>query len=228
MTSNDNAIVSVVNGNIDNTNLAAGAALANLGAGTVTDAKLASPNNSVYKTVLASGSFISDGVIAATYVLVGPQQAFNAGTLSSNNAPLTSGGTIWKGGVSGLNTPGAGIVYFASADFTVGSLTQKLRVRAQVNCNATSWSSVTGTFGLYPVTFGAGAANRVDLTIGTVVSGSTVAIANPTNAANPNQGNSGDFTIPSDGMYALGLATSATLTTNAAALLTAQLQTRNV
>ena len=47
----DQAIVDVVNGSIDNTNLASGAALANLASGSVTDATLASPNNSAYKTL---------------------------------------------------------------------------------------------------------------------------------------------------------------------------------
>lgn len=138
-------------------------------------------------------------------------------------APLASGGD--------LTTPTDGAVassfiYFDDADYTVAGRTQKLRLRAQVNANATAWSSVTATFGLYPVTF-AGGANALTATLGTVVSGSTVAIANPS-ASTTNQGNSGDFTIPSDGQYCLGVVTSATLTGNAAALLTAQLQTRNV
>src|SRR3954470_3104277 len=41
-------------GSITGANLASGAALANLGAGTVTDAKLTSPNNSVYRTVAST------------------------------------------------------------------------------------------------------------------------------------------------------------------------------
>jgi hypothetical protein len=184
--------------------------------GTVTDTDLASPNNSVYKTILtAPATILALDAAAATYALDGTQD--------NDGAPYVSGTATTVG--SG-DVPAIPLIYFDDADYTVGSKTTKLRLRAQVNTNATAWSSVTATFGLYPVTF-AGAADTLTITLGTVVSGSTVAIANPS-ASTTNQGNSGDFTIPSDGQYCIGVVTSATLTNNAAALLTAQLQTRNV
>lgn len=194
--SNDQALADVINGNIDADNLANNA---------VTDAKMASPNNSIYKTLLVASTILSADVAAGTYMLSG------AGNLPSG------------GGATAAAFP---MIYFDDADYTVGSLTQKLRLRAQVNTNATAWSSVTATFGLYPATF-AGGADDLGITLGTVVSGSTVAIANPS-ASTTNQGNSGDFTIPSDGQFCIGVVTSATLTNNARSLLTAQLQTRNV
>lgn len=144
--------------------------------------------------------------------------------LPAGTYALTQGGLIVPGTSSSTSWTSMAMVYFAAADYTIASKTQKLRLRAQVNANATAWSSVTATFGLYPVTF-AGAASTISVTFGTVVSGSTVALANPS-ASTTSQGNSGDFTIPSDGQYAIGVATSATLTANAYALLTAQLQTR--
>jgi len=208
---NDQAIADVVNGGLDATNLASNAVTtAKITDANVTDAKLASPNNSVYKTLLfAQATTLSDAP-AGTYLIS------NAGLAGSPADIITTG--------SGLRFPP--LIYFDNDDFTVGSLTQKLRLRAQVSTNATAWSAVTATFGLYPVTF-AGAADTLTATLGTVVSGSTVPIANPSASATA-QGNSGDFTIPSDGQYCLGVVTSATLTNNVAALLTAQLQTRNV
>ena len=140
-----------------------------------------------------------------------------AGTYSVTNhgtAPVLSGG-------ASNATP---TFYFDDADLSISSKTTKLRLRAQVNANATAWSSVTATFGLYPVTF-AGGADSLTVTLGTVVSGSTVALANPS-ASSTNQGNSGDFTIPADGQYAIGVVTSAQLTNNAHAQLGAQLQVR--
>ena len=213
---NDNTIRTVVNGSLDTTNLSASAGILGTqlsAAAAIADTQLASPNNSVYRTLTFGASTAEASLAAGTYIL---------GTRVAG-APLASGGD--------LTTPADGaisssFIYFDDADYTVAGRTQKLRLRAQVNANATAWSSVTATFGLYPVTF-AGAANVLTATLGTVVSGSTVAIANPS-ASSVNQGNSGDFTIPSDGQYCLGVVTNATLTANAAALLTAQLQTRNV
>lgn len=190
------------------------------------DSQLVSPNNSAYKTLLVGHTAVANSVAAGTYVLSGQNVTLNAG--SGTFAPLASGGNIARqSGTTGDLSATPSFLYFDDADFIVDSLSQKLQLRAQVNCNTVSWSSVTATFGLYPVTF-AGGNNIVTATLGTVVPGSTVAIANPTAAGNPNQAASGDFTKPSDGQYCLGVVTSAPLTGNAAALLTAQLQTRNV
>jgi len=116
-------------------------------------------------------------------------------------------------------------IYFDDADMTATSMTQKLRLRFQVHTNATQ-PTITFTAGLYPVTF-AGGADTIAATLGTVVSGSTVAIASPA-ASLTTQGNSGDFAIPADGQYALGVVLGAQLTNNAFVQLTAQLQTRSI
>jgi len=174
----------------------------------VTDANLASPNNSAYKTLLVEHGGTGADLAAGTYLM------------RRSGDPLASGGTISSS--AGMFS----LLYFDDADFLVGGLTQKLRLRAQVSTNATAWSSVTATFGLYPVTF-AGGADALVPTLGTVVTGSTVAAANPL-ASTPNSYVGTDFAIPSDGVYAIGFVLSATLTNNALALLSAQLQTRNV
>lgn len=158
-----------------------------------------------YQTILNATSIFASDIVASTR-FVGIQGGVSA-------ADLVAEGNA----INGL------FIYFDDADYTIASKTQKLRVRAQVCTNATAWSSVTATFGLYPVTF-AGAADALTATLGTVVTGSTVAIANPS-ASTVNQGNSGVFAIPADGQYALGVVTSATLTNNAAAFVSAQLQT---
>jgi hypothetical protein len=124
--------------------------------------------------------------------------------------------TATIGGVAGI--------YFDDADFTVASKTQRLRVRAQVWTNGTA-PGITFTTGLYPVTV-VGGADALNAIPGTVVTGSTVAIASPV-INSITQGNSGDFTAPTDGQYMFACLTSGTIANNAAVVVTAQLQTRH-
>lgn len=210
---NDQAIIDQVNGNLDNDNIKASAG--------IVDSKLASPNNSVYRTLLAVAVPVGDnaGVGAGTY-------QFNAkwNSTTPHVGPLQSaeGQSFASAVISPLFTP---YIYFDDADYTVASKTQKLRVRAQIACNATA-PAITFTVGLYPVTV-AGGADTLTFTLGTVVAGSTVAFASPS-ASTIAQSNSGDLTIPSDGAYAFGFVTSGVPAANSASLISAQLQTRNV
>lgn len=112
--------------------------------------------------------------------------------------------------------------YVASADYAITGRTPKLRVRAQCHTNATA-PAITLTVGLYPITASAGGSDQNVITLGSVVAGSTVAFASP-GASASNQGNSGDFSLPADGHYALGVALSGTQATNASVSLAAQLQ----
>lgn len=171
----------------------------------MTDADLASANNSVYKTLLSSGGVLSTDRIAGTYTFT------EAGSL------LASGSTVGGNGLTAI--------YLDDADYSVGSLTAKLRMRAQVSTNATQ-PTLTFTVGLYPVTV-TGAADAITATLGTVVSGSTVAIASPA-ASTVTSGVGSDFNIPADGLYVMGVVTSATLTNNNVSLVNMSLQTRNV
>lgn len=198
----DQAIVDVVNGNIENVNIKAAAG--------IVDSKLASPNNSAYKTILSADTFVSGDAAAGTYMM--------------GRSPRTSGTAIANSADANcVYVPP--VIYFDNDDYTVGGLTQKLRLRAQVLANATQ-PAITFTFGLYPVTV-AGTADNLTITLGTVVSSSTVAAASPT-ASTANSYVNSDFTIPSDGAFTLAVVTSAQLTNNAAVSLHAQLQTRNV
>jgi len=172
--------------------------------------------DSTYKTIQTAGAMADASASSGTFFLVN----------SSTTGSLESGFAM-SGGIhtseSGSDPYG---FYFDDADYSVTSMTTKLRVRGQVLNNGTAWSTVTATFGLYPVTV-SGAAGDLTLTLGTVVTGSTVAIANPS-ANTVNQGNSGDFAVPADGYYGLGVVLSAAITANAASLLSAHLQVRHV
>lgn len=249
---NDAAIVNEVNGNIVNANVGSGAAIAYsklasmstgavllgnagtptattlsgdvtvgatgvtaIGATKVTAAMLNADTQAGYRTILNASGYLDDGSSPTTYAL---------GTNFSGDSGMnTAGGTINIETSSEISHP-APLIYIDDADYTLASLTPKLRIRAQVLCNATAPGTITFTFGLYPITC-AGAADVITLTYGTVVSNSTVAIVNPS-ASTVNQDKNTDFAFPSDGVYALGVATSAVAASNTATLCSAQLQVR--
>lgn len=191
---NDAALRDQINGNLDADNLANGA---------VTDAKLASPNNGVYKTLVTANAYMSAQIVAVYYVSIT--------------------GKRWASGypVSDTQEVQPHVLYFDDADYAVASKTQKLRVRMQVAVGSTSPSTTVLTGGLYPISVSGG-----NWTLGSVVSGTTAASTGlATNTLSSFA--SSDATIPSDGAYCLGVAvTSATVPSGIAVSL--QLQTRNV
>lgn len=146
-----------------------------------------------------------------------------AGTLcgitTATSTPPTSGsaagGAAW----------GCGLFYLTASEYAVTGKTTKLLVKAAYGSNATA-AGTTITIGAYPVTV-AGAAGQVAFTMGTVVSGSTVALASPSASAFAT-GTSGDFTLPSDGAYILGFVCTGTPAANHVGLISAQLCVRNV
>lgn len=194
--SNDQAIVDVLNGNVDDDNLA-------------------SPNNSVYRTLLSAKGIVGVDQAASTYML---GSSYGSVSAAMNN----SGSALTLGNIP-VHPPE--IFYFDDADYTVAGKTPKLRLRCQVAANGTA-PGITFTFGLRPITV-AGSADALTYTAGTVVSGSTVAIASPS-ASTVTSGVNSDFTVPSDGAYALCVVTSGTIANNAAVGCHAQLQVRHV
>lgn len=214
-------ITAQVNGNLDDSNIKSGANIAGskLADGGVTDSKLASPNNGVYRTVLESRGIIWNDGAASTFLL-----GSNASNAPSYAAGMAASGTALAPSVS-LDTAPPSMIYFDDSDYTVAGLTQKLRIRALVAANATA-PAINFTFGLYPVTV-AGTADNITYTTGTVVSGSTLAISTPSASTVTNSVNS-DFTIPSDGPYVLGVVSSGAIANNSMVSVHAQLQTRNV
>jgi hypothetical protein len=84
---------------------------------------------------------------------------------------------------------------------------------------------VTLTAGLFPVSSVTGSAGAISATMGAVTAGSTVAFASPS-ASTVNHGNSGDFTIPANGHYTLGLTLSGNPAVNSHISIAMQLQQR--
>lgn len=193
---NDEAIQAVVNSELSNENLS--------GAAGITDANIASPNNVAYRTIYQGIGTVTTGKTAGTYLFIPP----------ASGASITPAGSFEVGSGTGLY-----FFHFAAADYAVASKTQKLRLRSQIGIGGTA-ATITYTLGLYPLTISAG-----KWAGGSVTSGSTVALVNPT-LNTVSQGNSGDFTIPADGAYAVCVVLSGTA--NVFADLSFQLQTRSV
>lgn len=184
--------LAVVNGDVSNTaaieykklNLAGKILGTDIAEKTIEETDMMSPNNAVYRVIQTGFGQFGAVTPAATYII-------GAGNVISNASNSATSPVL---------------VYLDPADWEVNAKAVKYRVRAQVYTNATA-PAVTLTFGLYPVSTVAGAVGGITVTLGTVTSGSTVAIATPS-ASTKNQGNSGDFTAPAAGHYALGVVTS--------------------
>ncbi|MCX7289506.1 hypothetical protein, partial [Janthinobacterium sp.] len=97
--------------------------------------------------------------------------------LNSGNTPgtfylITGTGAINNCSSGAANAIPPQVIYINSADYpTINGLAPKLRIRANLMTNATNITG-TWTFGLFPITAGAGAVGVVSHTIGAVVAGS--------------------------------------------------------
>lgn len=170
----------------------------------VTDVKMESPNNSIYKNLLSG------------------QAVFVGGTTYAGTSALP--GTVIGSGNGG----GYGILKLLSTELAVNNKTTKLRLDLEALVNDTGISHNV-EFGLYPVTAISGATNSLLLlTLGSVVAGSTVSV--PTSVSNIYTANSGDFTIPANGNYAVAYrdVTGGGLPANHRSIVNAILKTRNV
>ncbi len=186
--------------------LTAGLPAANIANGSITNAKLATPTMGVYRTLLNVVSGTPLDQTAATHVMrdITTTQLASANSTANVNSGL----------------------YLDDADYNVtGGPVPKLRLRATCLPNATA-PAITFTFGLYPVTV-AGAADTLTMTLGTVVTGSTVAIASPP-ASTVTPGVGTDFTFPADGYYVLGVVYSGTLANNSTVNMQCALQLHHV
>lgn len=178
--------------------------------GAVSDAKLASPNNPAYRTLMQAGSSFSNDYAANTHLL-------------GEGGDATTANIVGGGGIR-FSIPS--IIYLDDADYAVAGKATKLRVRAQIFVNEVK-AALKFTFGLYPLTASSGGSDTLSLTKGAVIGGSTVEINEP--AANARTSAVGaDFDIPADGSYALAVVTSAALTNNSAVFCAAQLQLHHV
>jgi hypothetical protein len=136
----------------------------------------------------------------------------------------------YRSGVSGeqatidLQPP---ILDLAAADYTLEGLTTKLRVRGSMLMGLAPATSKTFTFGLHPITAAGGSADKGDFTLGAAVAGSTCSYAVTTSGIKRGS-DSGDFALPADGLYALGVTVSGDIGADRVAMLAAQLQLRHV
>jgi hypothetical protein len=93
-------------------------------------------------------------------------------TAANNYAMLPSTGNVADGAPSDFAP-----IYFEPTDYALPNRTLSLRIRAAVLSNATS-PAATFQFGLYPIT-NAGGASALAYTLGTLVSGTNLTVANP-------------------------------------------------
>lgn len=121
------------------------------------------------------------------------------------------------------------LIHIVGADYpTVNGVAPKLRIRVVLAVND---AAPTGnfTFGLYPVTRpGTSGGAGLDIyTMGTVVTGSNGATFTTPAADSMGTAVSSDFALPSDGVYVLGVVTTATVAANSHLHMSVVLQQRN-
>lgn len=116
---------------------------------------------------------------------------------ASNITPTTASGV-----------PNLHVIDIDPALYAISGRTTVLRLKLAVVPNAVA-PAITFTAGLYPISTygGASGVEPTVASLGTVVSGSTVAIASP-GAAARTVATGADFTMPSAGAYALAVATT--------------------
>lgn len=162
---------------------------------------------SMYKAVANTYHVRADALTAATYVLA-----------EGSVAPLA------------VTAAGAGLAVFhlEPVDFTATGRTTFLRLKASLLTNAVA-PTVNFTLGLYPVATVAGAAATVSITLGAVITGTTVAFTTP-GASNLFQGVSTDVSAATivAGYYVIGLVVSGASAASSAQAIAARLQVRQV
>lgn len=163
---------------------------------------------SMYVTLMQALGYLNSGNTPGTYYLI-----------TANNAVNTC-----SSGASNIIAPQ--VIYINSADYpTINGLAPKLRIRVNLMTNATNTTG-TWTFGLFPITAGAGAVGFVSHTIGTVVAGSNGASQVNPLASQVYNLVSSDFALPANGLYAICV-TNTAIATNATIQFNAQLQIHN-
>lgn len=143
-----------------------------------------------------------------------------AGGVGAATRLMPASGTTVSGATA--TTTVIPVFRLVAADLALTGVTAKLRVLFELLANATA-PAATFTAGLYPLASVAGAANLLAYTVGTVISGSTAAIATPS-ASSVNTANSGVFSLPADGAYIFAVANDATTAASAEVHMTTRLE----
>lgn len=194
LNSNLTAVASVLNGNVDANNITAGS---------VTDAKLASPNNSTYKTVFAASGLAGGLVTATAYYFL-------------------SGGLVSASPVTESTYPIAGF-YFNSADYTVAGLTAYYRLRLTYASNATALGTTATAVLSNPTA--AGGAGSITFTESSVDT-ATASVATPS-ASTITTAVSSATALPASGFWVPRLSFSANQAANHVGVATVQVQVKN-
>jgi hypothetical protein len=160
----------------------------------------------IYHLIAQTHANVADTNTAATYFV------------AAGNGSLTADAAAVNGAVFG-------VLHLVAADYDVAGLSEFLSLRAIAIVNATA-PAITITAGLYPASAGVGGADVSGVDLGTVVAGSTAAIASPA-ALSVGTATSGDFALPADGVYVLGLALSGTPAADSRVSLTIRLRVRS-
>jgi hypothetical protein len=170
----------------------------------IIDTQLASANNSTYRLIESASSRFRDGDVVGTYVIFEDDRALTGTGIGASSR----------------------LFYVEATDYSVLAKATQFNLDVVLHTNNTAPAG-TFVFGFYPVTSVAGGALLANVTIGTVVTGSTVTFTTP--AANTMfHDNSGDFAIPANGHYAFGCVTSGgTLAANSWVPFTCRLRVRN-
>ena len=169
-------------------------------AASVADSKLTNPNNSTFKTIHTGSSIIGSSQTGLIYFMTRSNMSIG---VTSSDAPMA--------------------FYIVSTDYSVGTLTTKLRLRAQQYTAATGPGAVTITVGLYAITAMSGS---IITTSGSPVASTTIAFAS-TAASTLAQRVSSEINWPGDGYYIVGVTITGTTAASSAHTFTYELQTRN-
>lgn len=190
----------------------------------VTTAKILNSNVTVSKletnarpvTVLApwhtrhevSGGIIAAGTVAGTYVF---SPSATGAALATTNAISSARHLI------GIN----------ASDPTVPGLTTNYQLQVTLVANAVA-PAMNFVFGLYPVTAVGGTLAQTTITLGTLITNSTITFNAPGASTINGPSNSNDFTIGGTGLYVMGVVLSGTVAANSALNFNAQLMYHHV
>lgn len=145
------------------------------------------------------------------------------GTIAAGTFFFGDAGTFGTSGVAFAQGPLS--VPLSSANYAVTGYSTKLKLFLSWMTNNTA-PAVTFTSGLYPIT-STGNATSITLTLGTVISGSTIALGAPIASSN-GVANGTDFTFPADGAYVPGVVNSGTTVAASLTILNLVLAYRHV
>lgn len=142
----------------------------------------------VYKPLVWRSTVINDAQTAATRLAV------PSGAVVSSTAATIAGASTFP---------------IVTTELAITGKTTKLNLQATLLTNATTPTAETITVKLHPISAVAGGTDTSSVTLGTVTSGSTVTFTDQA-ASTSATSNSGDFDIPTTGLYAIAVQNSAT------------------